>query len=70
MSTSVDPFAEVNGCLLVEVPPDNVSAFEKTFEELPSSKIGQVISDSILRMAGEEIFVSDLVHAFNNPNHS
>jgi len=56
--------------LLVEVPPDNVSAFEKTFEELPSSKIGQVISDSILRMAGEEIFVSDLVHAFNNPNHS
>jgi len=56
--------------LLVEVSPENVSAFEKTFEDLPGSKIGQVISDPILRIAGEEIFVSDLVHAFNNPKHS
>ena len=68
--TSVGLFTEVNGCLLVEVAPENVSAFEKMFEELPSSKIGQVISDSILKIDGEEIFVSDLVHAFNNPKHS
>jgi phosphoribosylformylglycinamidine synthase subunit PurSL len=70
VSTSVDLFTEVNGCLLVEVSPENVSAFEKMFEELPSSKIGQVISDPILKIAGAEISVSDLVHAFNNPKHS
>jgi phosphoribosylformylglycinamidine synthase subunit PurSL len=63
-------FTEVNGCLLVEVSPEHASAFENQFAKLAVAKIGEVISDPILKMANEEIPVSDLVHAFNNPKHS
>jgi phosphoribosylformylglycinamidine synthase subunit PurSL len=67
---SFAPFAEVNGCLLVEVTPENVSAFENQFANLPFSKIGDVTSEPILKIASEEIPVSELVYAFNNPKHS
>lgn len=66
----VAPFAEVNGCLLVEVSPDKADAFEKHFANLPVSKIGEVTLDPILEIANKEISVSELVDAFNNPKHS
>ena len=66
---AVGLFTEVNGCLLVEVSPEKADAFEKQFINLPYSRIGQVTSDPIFKIAGEEIPVSDLVHAFNNPKH-
>jgi phosphoribosylformylglycinamidine (FGAM) synthase-like enzyme len=67
---SVGLFTEVNGCLLVEISPENVSAFEKQFANLPCSRIGEVTSKPILKIANEEISVSELVRAFNNPKHS
>jgi phosphoribosylformylglycinamidine synthase len=67
---AVAPFTEVNGCLLVEVLPENVDALERQFANLPCSRIGEVISDPILKIANEEIPVSELVSAFNNPKHS
>ena len=69
-ATSVAPFTEVNGCLLVEVSPKNASSFEKLFADLPCNKIGQVTYDPILRIANEQISIADLVFAFNNPKHS
>jgi phosphoribosylformylglycinamidine (FGAM) synthase-like enzyme len=60
-------FNEVNGCLLVEVTPENASAFEKQFANLPFNKIGEVISNLILNISNTEINVDELVHAFNNP---
>ncbi len=62
---SSDLFSEVNGCLLLEVSPVNVSAFEKQFADLPCKKIGTVIAVPILKIAFEEILVEELVHAFN-----
>lgn len=66
---SSDLFTEVNGCLLVEVSPDNAFAFEKQFANLPFQKIGEVISNSTLEISNTEITVDELVHAFNNPIH-
>jgi phosphoribosylformylglycinamidine synthase len=63
-------FMEVNGCLLVEVSLEKVSAFESHFASLPWTKIGNVLSESSLKIGDEEILVTDLVHAFNNPKHS
>jgi phosphoribosylformylglycinamidine synthase len=63
-------FTEVNGCLLVEVSPADIPAFEKQFSNLPHTKVGEVLFDPVLRIAGEEVAVSDLVDAFNNPKHS
>ncbi|MBI3152733.1 MAG: hypothetical protein HYZ21_11410 [Chloroflexi bacterium] len=68
--TKVSVFTEVNGCLLVEVSPEKASAFESQFANLPITKIGNVTSEPILKIVNEEIPVSDLVHAFNNPKHS
>ncbi len=62
-------FTEVNGCLLVEVSPKNVPAFEKEFANLPFHKIGEVTSNAVLKISNIEINVDDLVHAFNNPTH-
>jgi phosphoribosylformylglycinamidine synthase len=70
VATSVAPFLEVNGCLLVEVSPENASAFEKMFENLPISNLGRVISDPILKIGGEEISINDLVYAFHHPKHT
>jgi hypothetical protein len=61
-------FIEVNGYLLVEVSPTNVNAFESQFENLPFQKMGEVISNPILKISDVEIPVDELVHAFNTPN--
>jgi phosphoribosylformylglycinamidine synthase len=67
--TLVGVFTEVNGCLLIEVSPENSSAFENQFANLPFVKIGSVTSKPVLKIGNEEISVTDLVYAFNNPNH-
>jgi phosphoribosylformylglycinamidine synthase subunit PurSL len=66
---AVGLFTEVNGCLLVEVPPEKAVAFERQFANLPWRRIGEVMSKPILKIADEEIPVSELVYAFNNPKH-
>jgi phosphoribosylformylglycinamidine synthase len=58
-------FTEINGCLLVEVPPSFVAEFENQFADLPFSKIGTVTTNPSLIINSEEIPVSDLTHAFN-----
>ena len=70
VGASMAPFAEVNGCLLVEVTPENALGFESQFANLPVSKIGNVTSEPRLKIANEEIPVSELVYAFNHPKHS
>lgn len=69
VATSVAPFAEVNGCLLVEVSPSNITAFENQFTNLPFIKIGEVTSKPILKISSVDIPVEELVHAFNSPSH-
>lgn len=61
-------FTEVNGCLLVEVSPSNVSAFESQFINLPFKKIGKVLATPVLKISDVGIAVDELVHAFNTPN--
>jgi phosphoribosylformylglycinamidine synthase len=58
-------FAEVNGCLLVEVTSQDAPAFEKQFSNLPFIKIGAVTAKPVLKTAETEIPVEELVHAFN-----
>ncbi len=65
LPTLVGLFAEANGCLLVEVTPENIAAFEAKFENLPFAKIGSVTSEPILKLGKQEISVEELVHAFN-----
>jgi phosphoribosylformylglycinamidine synthase subunit PurSL len=59
-------FNEVNGCLLVEVAPADVPAFEQGFENLPILQIGIVTDKPILKIAEVEISLNDLVRAFNS----
>lgn len=59
-----DLFREVNGCLLLEVLPANVSIFEKQLANYPFKKIGKVIAEPVLKIGFEEILVEELVHAF------
>ncbi len=68
--TSMAPFAEVNGCLLVEVTPENALGFESQFANLPFRKIGIVTTEPGLKIANEEIPVRELVYAFNHPKYS
>jgi phosphoribosylformylglycinamidine synthase len=58
-------FTEVNGCLLVEVTPSNAAKFEKQFANLPFTKLGEVTSNPVLKIANSEIPVEELVRAFN-----
>jgi phosphoribosylformylglycinamidine synthase len=60
-------FTEVNGCLLVEVSLSKTNAFESQFTKLPNKKIGEVLSNPILKISDAEIPVDELVHAFNTP---
>jgi phosphoribosylformylglycinamidine synthase subunit PurSL len=64
--TLVGIFTEVNGCLLVEVSPSNITAFENQFTNLPFKQIGIVMQDPIFKLANEEIPIEELVHAFNH----
>lgn len=59
-------FNEVNGCLLVEIAPEDKSAFEKQFDNFPFQKIGQVTETPTLKLGDHEIQVEELVHAFNH----
>lgn len=65
--TTRDLFGETTGCLLVEVSPANLVRFEKTFENLPYKKLGQVISDPVLKLNDSTITIEDLTTAFNTP---
>jgi len=62
-----DMFGETTGCLLVEVSPANLTRFEETFKDLPHKKLGQVISEPILKFNETSISVEDLTKAFNTP---
>ena len=71
MELNIEPnsvFTEANGCLLVEVSPSNVNAFESQFDNLPLKKIGKVTSNPILKISDVDIPVDELVHAFNKSN--
>ncbi|OIO84863.1 MAG: hypothetical protein AUK01_07945 [Anaerolineae bacterium CG2_30_57_67] len=57
-------FAETNGCLLAEISPAAEAEFKKLFAALPLTKIGHVIAEPVLKIAGEGIPVTDLVQAF------
>jgi phosphoribosylformylglycinamidine synthase len=58
-------FTEVNGCLLVEVTPSNVSTFENQFASLSFTKVGIVTAKPILKLDDVEISIEELVNAFN-----
>jgi phosphoribosylformylglycinamidine synthase len=65
-------FGETNGCLLVEVSPENAADFEAQFADLPISKIGLVIGEPALTIHSENqslytIPLSGLVTAWNTP---
>ena len=66
VATSVALFTEVNGCLLVEVSPTDIPAFEQQFVNLPFIKIGTVMTKPILKLANVEISIEELVNAFNS----
>jgi phosphoribosylformylglycinamidine (FGAM) synthase-like enzyme len=62
-------FAETNGCLLVEVAPDKIPAFEACFANLPFKSLGEVTSDDRVvfthyQSAIIDLPISDLVKAF------
>lgn len=57
-------FAETNGCLLAEIDPAAETAFRTLFAHLPLTKIGHVTAEPVLKLAGEQIPVADLVKAF------
>ncbi|GAB4501775.1 MAG: phosphoribosylformylglycinamidine synthase subunit PurL [Anaerolineales bacterium] len=57
-------FAEANACLLTEISPAAEAEFQKQFAALPLTKIGLVTAEPLLRLAGAEILVDDLVEAF------
>jgi phosphoribosylformylglycinamidine synthase subunit PurSL len=59
-------FTEVNGCLLVEVSPADVTAFEKEFADIPIKKIAKVGNEPILKISGIEIQMDELIRAFNS----
>ena len=63
-------FGETNGCLLVEVKPENAAAFEALFESLPKLRIATVETEPnfVVNKAGKEIGfvpVDDLVTVWN-----
>ena len=60
-------FGETTGCLLAEVSPTNIARFEEIFKYLPIKKLGQVITDPVLKLGETPIDVEDLTQAFNTP---
>lgn len=57
-------FGETNGCLLAEVAPAAAAEFEKQFAALPLMKVGTVTAEPVLKLAGAQIPVTDLVRSF------
>ena len=67
-------FAETNGCLLVEVLPKNIPAFEAFFTDLPVLPLGEITSENSLRVAHDHseilgISIPELLAAFKGANH-
>lgn len=62
-----DLFGETTGCLLIEVSPADITRFEETFKDLPHKKLGQVITDPVLKLNETSITVEALTIAFNTP---
>jgi phosphoribosylformylglycinamidine synthase subunit PurSL len=65
--TTRDLFGETTGCLLVEVSPADIAHFGETLKDLPFKRLGQVISESVLKVNDITITVEDLTTAFNTP---
>ena len=63
-----DLFGETTGCLLVEISPANKVEFEGLFKDLPIRKLGEVISEPVLKIDKDiNITIEELVRAFNTP---
>jgi phosphoribosylformylglycinamidine synthase len=62
-----DLFGETTGCLLVEVSHANIARFEDNFKDLPFKKLGQVITEPVLKLNDTTMNVEDLTKAFNTP---
>ena len=60
-------FGETNGCLLVEVKPQQAAEFEHFFEGLPLTRIGVVSRQPVFRFQSASILVDELASAFNPP---
>jgi phosphoribosylformylglycinamidine synthase len=65
--TTRDLFGETTGCLLVEVSSANIARFEETLRGLLFKKLGQVITNPVLKLGETSIDVEDLTKAFNTP---
>lgn len=70
-------FGETNGCVLVEVAPNNCDAFENYLEEIPRAfeRIGRVTENQNLEIfcANEKLIslnVNEFADAFNHPKWS
>jgi len=66
-------FGETNGCLLVEVSPENGSRFESILAGLPIRKLGRVTETPALMIRSNRqilinLLVEALVHAWQTPN--
>jgi phosphoribosylformylglycinamidine synthase len=66
-------FGETNGCLLVEVAPDNVERFERSLAGLPVQKLGLVTKEpSLIVRTGSQVIIhssiEQLVQAWQTPN--
>lgn len=63
-------FAETNGCLLVEVSPEQQKPFEAFLQGLPCQKLGNVTEAAVLDVTNQQVrliqvAVEDLVSAWN-----
>ena len=65
--TTLNLFGETTGCFLAEISPANIARFEEMFKDLPFKRIGQVASDTVLKLGETSIDLEDLVQAFNTP---
>ena len=65
-------YGETNGCLLVEVTPDNAAAFEQAFAGMPVRRLGAVDAEPMLTILHDgapalTCPVAALVAAWNTP---
>lgn len=66
-------FGETNGCLLVEIPQENVASFETALAGLPYQKLGSVTQQTRLSIrSGNDLLINapvDMLHnAWHTPN--
>lgn len=68
-------FGETTGCLLVEVAPENQSAFEQCFSGAQCNLLGRVTAEPVLVIRGSgqkwiDTPVESLARAWNTPEHA